>query len=94
MSGLSPDALYRIFQLSVFKSKLKVSFDAIKKSYYVTGGTVCTKPLRMYSFPTQLTVSDADLTLWIFKEQPIIEINQLTQSILEKMLCNNDVFAT
>jgi hypothetical protein len=53
MSGLSPNALCRIFQLSVFELKLKVSFDAIKKSYYVTGGTVCTKPLRMYSFRQQ-----------------------------------------
>jgi hypothetical protein len=60
MSGLSPNALCRIFQyhLSIQtnlnqNSKLKVSFDAIKKSYYVTGGTVRTKPLRMYGFHQQ-----------------------------------------
>jgi len=96
MSGLSPNALCRIFKFQ-YDSKLKVSFDAIKNLTMLlttTKGTVCTKPLRMYSFPAQLIVSNADLTLWIFKEQPIIEINQLTQSILEKMLCNNDVFAT
>ena len=49
MFGLSPNALCRIFKFQ-YDSKLKVSFDAIKKSYYVTGGTVCTKPLRMCSF--------------------------------------------
>jgi len=31
-----------------------------------------------------VSASNADLTLWIFKEQPIIEINQLTQSTLKE----------
>jgi hypothetical protein len=65
MSGLSPDALCRnvnnsltqallpisrtLFVITEFKLGLNIRFDAIKN--LVIKGTVCTKPLRMCSFP-------------------------------------------
>ena len=59
LSGLSPDALCRIqldFSINLNNSnsnvKFDIHFDAIKIMLPTTSkGTVCTKPLRMCSFP-------------------------------------------
>jgi len=41
--------------------KFDIHFDAIKIMLLTTNqGTVCTKPLRMCTFPSQLKVSNAD----------------------------------
>jgi len=62
--GLSPIALCRIqFNLnnSNFKREVWYSFWRNQNLLLTTAwGTVCTKPLRMCSFPIQLTVSNAD----------------------------------
>ena len=68
-------------QAKRFLSKLKVVLTQSKKLLLTTAwGTVCTKPLRMCSFLKQPSIkafiNNADKTLWIFKEQPIIEMNQ------------------
>ena len=60
-------------------SKLKVHFDAIKISLNML--LAARSALNLYE--CAVSTSNADLTLLIFKEQPIIEVNQLTQNILK-----------
>ena len=77
MSGLSPDALCRYIQNSIWL-EIEVSFDAIKNSMLLMARSA----LNLYE--CAVSASNADSTLWIFKEQPIIEMNQLTQNILKE----------
>jgi hypothetical protein len=57
MSGLSPNALCRIFQFQ-YDSKLKVYFDAIKK---ITMSLAARSALNLYE--CAVSASNADLTL-------------------------------
>jgi hypothetical protein len=87
MSGLSPDALCRIFQHSVqfllsFKSSRNQKFLLTQSKNLSKLLLAARSALNLYE--CAVSASNADLTLWIFKEQPIIEINQSTQSILKE----------
>ena len=63
MSGLSPDALCRFIQFELTRNWS--SFDAIKNSMLLMARST----LNLYE--CAVSISNADSTLWIFKEQPI-----------------------
>jgi hypothetical protein len=82
MSGLSPDALCRIFQFDLICINVEIKSFFWRNQKISKLLLVARSALNLYE--CAVSTSNADLTLWIFKEQPIIEINQLTQNALNE----------